>query len=75
MVIKISWVFLKTVYLPGLKNSVADALSRQPDLSGPCYIDIGDSCSEPYALYDPVSGAIKNWLKVLAIHLVLADCI
>ena len=34
MAAEIGWVFIKIVYLPGLRNSVADALSRQPGEAG-----------------------------------------
>ena len=55
------------IYLPGLKNSVADALSRQPgEVNYPDDIDIGDLGSGPRELEDPVTFvAIEDWLKVV----------
>ena len=41
--------------LPGLRNSVADTLSRQPSAAGyPDDINIGGSGSRLHALQDPV---------------------
>ena len=55
----------------GLKNSVANALSRQPD-----NVNIGDLSSVICILYDPVGFAtIEDWLKVVVPHLALAGCI
>ena len=46
---------LKIICLPGLRNSVADALNRLPDAVGyPNDIDIGVYDSEPHALQDPI---------------------
>ena len=65
------------MYLPGLKNSVADALNRQPDEAG--YSngeDIGDSGSGPYALKDPIVFiSIENCLQMLAPFSPLTCCI
>ena len=58
------------MYLPGLKNSVADALSRQPGKIGwPYDIDINHSGSGPHSLQDPVGfAAIEDWLKIVSPH-------
>ena len=43
------------MYLPGLKDSTADSLSREPGEAGPPDdIDIKYSSSEPHALQEPV---------------------
>ena len=65
------------MYLPGLKNSMADALSRQPaEVDCPDDIDIEDSGGRPRALQHPVVfAAIEGWLKVVVPYLVLAGCI
>ena len=52
---KLAEFSLKSVYLPGLKNSVEDAVSREPAEAGyPDEGDIGDSSSGPCAPQDPV---------------------
>ena len=68
---------LKTVYLPGLRNSVADALRKYPGKAvQPSDSNIRDSDSRAYALQDSVAFAdIDNWLKVVGPHLVLTGCI
>ena len=70
---KLAKYSLKIVYLPGLKNSVADALSRQPgEASWPKDTDIGYSNSRAHALHDPVVfAAVEDWLKVVVSNLVL----
>ena len=64
---------LKTVCPPSLKNSVAYALSRQPcEVGQPNGGDIEDSGSGPRALQNPVVfAAVKDWLQVVAPHLIL----
>ena len=56
------------VYLPGLRNSVADAFSRQPgEMDQPHDGDIGDSASGLYALQGHVVfAAVEDCLKVEA---------
>ena len=65
------------VYLPGLKNLVADSLSRSCDVAGLSDSDrFGEeSFSGIHALHDLVIyGIVKTWFKVVASHLVLTDC-
>ena len=67
---------LKKVYFLGLKNLVADAFSRLPGVAGfPDDIDIEKSSSGPRKLQDPIIlAAMKDWLQVVAPHLVLTNC-
>ena len=50
------------MYLPGLKDLVAEKLSRQPDeASYPDDTDTGHSGSGPHILHDPLGfGVVKN---------------
>ena len=75
--LKMAEFSFKTVYLLGMNNSVADALSRQTGGAGqPDDGDIGESSSGPHEVLDPiVFCAVENWLKVVAPHLVLTNYI
>ena len=65
------------MYLPGLRNSVAAALRRQPGEAGyPDDVDTRDSGNRPRALQDIlVFTAIEDWLQVVVPHSVLTGCI
>ena len=56
---------------------MADAFSRQPGEAGyPDEGDIGDYSIRLCALQNPVVfSAVKDWLQMVALHLVLTDCI
>ena len=62
MASKIGWVIFNIVYLLGLENSVADAVSKQPGEAGWYDVDdLGDSGSKLYTLQDPVVfAAVKS---------------
>ena len=63
------------MHLPGLNNSVANALSRQPgEVVYPDDTNIGDSFSE--LLQDPVVFTVfEEFWKVVVLYLVLVDCV
>ena len=64
------------MYVPGLKNLVADALGRLPDMAGsPDSDSFGrESNSGPWVLHDLlVYSTVEDRLKVVAQSLVLAD--
>ena len=65
------------MYLLGLNNSVADALSKEPgEASWLDEVDIGDTGREPCVLQNPiVFVAVDYWLQVVVPHLFLTGCI